>query len=438
MESIMWEALEVFFSITSIALYFLFVLAFLGRKGSASAIVKIAIVAIVLSMRLLLSFVFSENFMVILILSTFSVFLIGFVFYKNKAFNSVITAFFSTLSGGVSESIAVFWVMSSHDVPAAEFTELSIYRIQMVALSNLIMLLVIAIIKLLRKGSMSIMNKKALLVMCTVPIISSLILQQYAFYFVTLPYAPAINEAIPILIITMVSVLMFIIFEVLIRQNEKNQQLMLVRAQNDAHIAHINQLIQHQKQIRTMSHDFRQQVQELYTLSIEKQYDKLQDKLTELSNRSSKDLAVDTGNITLDSILTSKIEVAEMEKINFKRKLDVKAELKYMDAKICVLIGNALDNAIEACMKSEFEKFIGMELTATPKQFLCHIINTLGEMPQPEGEFLKTSKKNALHHGVGLQSMSQICEELGGTMTYNYDEQHFNIWINITFTDASM
>lgn len=253
---------------------------------------------------------------------------------------------------------------------------------------------------------------------------------------VALPYAPTTNEIMPIISIVAVNVLLFILVEILIRQNEKNQKLLLIEVQNDAHITHIKQLTQYQNQIRTMSHDFRQQVQELYTLCVENKSDELQAKLTELSNRRSKDLAMDTGNIMLDSILTSKIEVAEVEKIDFKQKLDVEPELDYINSEICVLLGNALDNAIEACVRSDGDKFIGMELTATPKQFLCHIINTIGATPQADGEFLKTAKQDTLRHGIGLQSMSQICEDVGGTLTYDFNEEHFNLWIKITISRA--
>jgi sensor histidine kinase regulating citrate/malate metabolism len=294
------------------------------------------------------------------------------------------------------------------------------------------MLVIITLVKIFRKGSMSIANKKTMIVLCSMPFLSILALQQYALHFVAVPYAPTAFEVIPILSLIVINVFVFVLVEMLMRQNEKNQKLLIIEVQNDAHKTHIKQLTKYQKQIRMMSHDFRQQVHEFYTLSAEKQYDKLHVQLTELSNRRSENLIVETGNIMLDSILTSKVELAETHKIDFKKKLDVQAELGYITSEICVLIGNALDNAIEACIRADDNKFIGMELTATPKQFLCHIINTVGITPQTDGKFLKTAKQDSLHHGIGLQSMSQICEDLSGTLTYSYDEEYFNLWIKIT------
>lgn len=170
----MWELLEVFFSIISVVLHFLFVLAFLGKKGNASVAVKIAVIIIVFGARLFTGFFFSESFIMIAATASLSVFLIGFAFYKNKIFNAGLAAFFSIFMGGTSEVIAVIIIVNFQNVTVDGFMQFSIYRVQLVAMSNLIMLLVIVLVKLFRKGSLNIANKKVMAILCAMPIISVL------------------------------------------------------------------------------------------------------------------------------------------------------------------------------------------------------------------------------------------------------------------------
>jgi len=193
---------------------------------------------------------------------------------------------------------------------------------------------------------------------------------------------------------------------------------------------HINRLINNHEQIRLMYHDFKQQVDVLYHLCNKKQYDELLGHLSKLSNYHSTFLIVKTGNIMLDAVLSSKKEDAIRQGIDFTFNLNVKPELTYMCMEICILLGNAIDNAIEACVRSCLDKkIIEMDLVADSSRFLLHIKNTVGIVPQVKGKFLKTQKGDNLRHGIGLKSIKQISNKLGGDMTYEYNDNQFNIWI---------
>ena len=58
--------------------------------------------------------------------------------------------------------------------------------------------------------------------------------------------------------------------------------------------------------------------------------------------------------------------------------------------------------------------------------------NTLGVEPEQSGEFFETSKKDKFSHGVGVRSMKQSCEKLGGgNITYSYITEHFMLCLYI-------
>ena len=432
MENLIWVLVEIIFAALFTALTFLFVQAFLQRKRIVHKVLKILVPAIVFIMACIMNTLYIESFIVIICVSTFLAFLLGFVFFDVKTYITAIAAFFSTIAGAISEMIAALLVTSTQNVPIGEVTQFTIYRLQGKTVTVLIMLVFILAIKRFRRGRIGSMNTKVMLALCAMPVISTFIALQLVIHLTGSPHAPTLTDMIPIVSIAVLNVIFFIFIENTIRQNEKTQRMVLIEAQNEAQQMYINLLTENQLQIRTMSHDFRQQVHELHTLCKEKKFDILQDKLFTLSGRESTTLLVDTGNIMLDSILTAKIEIINKNKITLKHKFDITPGLDYLGTEICVLLGNALDNAIEACLREAENRFIGVDISATPDQFLCHIINSIGVKPLTDGSNLLTSKKSNLHHGLGLQSMLRVCRELGGTMTYDFDDKNFNLWIEIT------
>ena len=433
MENIVFIASEAVFATATTILHFLFIHAFLGKKKNTYFISKIIIAFATPPVIFFTSLLFTESTLILAGVSTAYAFLVAFVFFGNKMGSSLIAAFCSVLFGGLAEIIAAFLITSIQNVPLAEMTQLSLYRLQGRTLTILFMLIVVVLTKRFRKGSIETLKTKSMLILILMPFVSIVIIQLYMIFAVTVTNEPTVYEQIPLFCILVSNIFVFVVIENLSRENEKTQRLMIIESQNEAQKNHLEQLKQNHHQILALSHDFRQQVQELYALCEKKEFEKLQTKLFELTNRRTKNFLIDTGNFTLDAILTSKIEIITNENIHFKKIFDIKPGLEYMESGICVLLGNALDNAIEACARSENDRFIALEIIAEPSQFLCMIKNSVGVVPQAEKKFLITSKKNKLHHGVGLQSMRKICDNLGGTMTFEYDEKYFQLWIKIIF-----
>jgi sensor histidine kinase regulating citrate/malate metabolism len=123
---------------------------------------------------------------------------------------------------------------------------------------------------------------------------------------------------------------------------------------------------------------------------------------------------------------------ATMDKydIEFKLKIDIAPEIAELSAEVCALISNALDNAIEACLKSDSERVITAEINSNKTRFLCYIKNTIGETPAYDGQFLRTSK-NESGHGIGLRSMRYTCDRLGGKIKFKFDNEYFELWISL-------
>jgi len=430
MNPITWFLLEFIFAmITTVLTYFL-VRSFLQRKKVEINLLNSTVMAVVLVIKFLTSSYFNDSVIIISSVSIITAFIIGWFYFQSKLARTIMSAMFVFLSGAISELLAGVLIMGFRPVSMGEAMQFGIYRILIRTLSCLFLLIIIILLGRLRKSLMTSMSTKLVLSLCILPLVSILIVQQFTLHVVDTTYTTTINEIIPMISIIIVNIFIFILVETIIWQNEKSKELILIEAQSIAQQKHILQLIDNHEHIRQISHDFKQQVDVLYRLCNEKHYDELLYNLSKLSKHHNSLLIVKTGNLMLDTILSSKKEDAVKQGVEFELKLNVQPMLHYITMDICILLGNAIDNAIEACARSHSnKKSIEMELTADSSRFLFHMKNNIGELPQKEGEFLKTQKADTLRHGIGLQSIKQICKRLDGDMTYEYDNMKFAIWI---------
>jgi len=432
MEDFAWIVIELIFAIMSVAFAYLFMRAFLKDNRDINIIWKIIAIAFVLILRIYTSLFLNEYPLIVSGISIIFAFVIGIVCFRARVFEIGLSAFLSFLAAGSSELVAVFIVTHFHSIHFSYIMGNNIYHLQGRTLLYLIFLILTILVNRFRSASIDTITNKLTLAMCVLPTVSILVAQQFVMHIVTIADTPSISEVIPLLSIIVVNIFIFILIENIVKQNEKNKTLMFFKLQNTAQQQHVRQLLGTYEQVRQMAHDFKHQVGILNALSEEKQYDELSARLFELSSVSHKPLVINTDNIMLDAVLSSKKEEAEKQGIQFQLKLDIDPNLSYMSIELCVLLCNALDNALEACNRSlNLNKSIELELNATTSVFMFKIRNTLGEKPELQAGIFKTKKEDNLRHGVGMQSMKQACKNLGGNITYNHDNEHFRLWVNI-------
>ena len=102
--------------------------------------------------------------------------------------------------------------------------------------------------------------------------------------------------------------------------------------------------------MRGWRHDYHNHLQSMKAYVEMGQYDKLQEYLGLLENDLDQvNQLCDSGNVNLDAILNSKISLAEKNGIRVDYKAACPANLTVSDIDLCALIGNLIDNAVEAC-----------------------------------------------------------------------------------------
>ncbi len=141
----------------------------------------------------------------------------------------------------------------------------------------------------------------------------------------------------------------------------------------------------------------------------------------------------DTGNKTLDIILGEKIYLCKKYNIEFEENINISKLGFIKDIDICAIFANALDNAIEACMKidNDLEKSIQVKATYINGFAIIKFTNTKVNEIKFSDKRIQTSKDNKKIHGIGISSIKYIVGKYNGEVIVNYSENEFILKIMI-------
>lgn len=180
-------------------------------------------------------------------------------------------------------------------------------------------------------------------------------------------------------------------------------------------------------EIRNIKHDLKNQVTILNDLLKDSKYDEAKQHINQLYNDVEKVTSVCyTGNSAVDSIINLKGDYARSCNISFISKITVKS-IDFDAIGICRILGNALDNAIEACERIDIdEKFVCVSMHRLNNKLIIEIENS--SLPVDVNNLI-TSKENKAARGIGMQSIRQTVENMNGYVSCSYDNGCFSIKI---------
>lgn len=124
-------------------------------------------------------------------------------------------------------------------------------------------------------------------------------------------------------------------------------------------------------------------------------------------------LLFETGNIGVDAILNSKISLALHKGIPVNYKAVVPKETTVSDIDLCVVLGNLIDNAVEACLEVEREnQFIRLYIGQFQQQLYISVSNATHETARKLDEDYISHKRG--NHGHGLKRINRIVDKYEG------------------------
>lgn len=204
----------------------------------------------------------------------------------------------------------------------------------------------------------------------------------------------------------------------------KKTYLKLVEYQTEQSEKHLNEVRSIHKEMRGYKHDFHHHLQALKGQLEAGEVDRALAYIEQLDNQlMNVDTLLKTGNVSLDAILSAKIVQAKAENIAVTVKANVPDALTISDLELSIIIGNLLDNAIEACRTVTGERFIRIFISMKGTMLYFSMLNAAGAKKKKTGSLFATHKDGV--HGFGLRRAETILEEHGGWVKYNSEDGAF-------------
>lgn len=133
-----------------------------------------------------------------------------------------------------------------------------------------------------------------------------------------------------------------------------------------------------------------------------------------------------TGHKIADAILNEKHRIHSDVNIKFEGCIP-----QFIDnVDLCIVLGNAVDNAIEACEKlNETDKIIDMTANYQQSYFILIMKNPVTKDYTIYGSFPETTKEDPLKHGFGLSNIKRIVDKYDGDMSVEADNGIFTLYL---------
>lgn len=163
--------------------------------------------------------------------------------------------------------------------------------------------------------------------------------------------------------------------------------------------------------MRGWRHDYRHHIQTMKVHMANREYEETEKYLAMLDEDLTQvETVIRTGNRMVDAILNSKLSIAAQKEIQVKAQANIPVTLSVNELDLCIIIGNLLDNAIDACTALPIkDRLIRIYMDIKGNYLYFSLLNTAeGKKRQEFG----TTKGEG--HGFGISRIDALVKKYNG------------------------
>lgn len=191
-----------------------------------------------------------------------------------------------------------------------------------------------------------------------------------------------------------------------------------------------------QKEISSIRHDIKNHLQMIVYMLDQKEYDNAKsyiNKLYTITNKLSAPLY--SGNNMVDIILNKIIIIAKNKDIVLDMNVMLPKNIPIEDTDVCIILGNLLDNAVEACDRMGKDEHKKIEILITKKKgyIFIKISNTFNGEVHIVNSIYESVKKGIRFCGIGLSNIKNVVDKYEGIMNIKHQNNIFEVGILIPY-----
>ncbi|MFP3156378.1 ATP-binding protein [Lachnospiraceae bacterium ZAX-1] len=228
--------------------------------------------------------------------------------------------------------------------------------------------------------------------------------------------------AIGAIVLLFMNITIFLVYDRFAQYTEVNKRNLIYEQQLELCSQNAAERQAKDQEIRKLRHNMKEHLTSLHGMATKgdtSSISKYIENLMPLSSQYCPDDLSRTGNIVVDSLINYKCSIAKSEGVSIKGKVLVPVELPFQGGHISIILGNLLENSLEACKDvDENKRLIEINLLYEKNMLFITVKNSFtGKRKQTSDGTFMTTKRNSKSHGIGLLSVRDAVKQYDGELT---------------------
>jgi len=188
--------------------------------------------------------------------------------------------------------------------------------------------------------------------------------------------------------------------------------------------------------LRIMKHDYKFHLNTALDMLRRGEIEKSDEYLSGLQNQlEERELINFSDNPVINSLVADYAGKCRKLKIDFNVSINIPSDFSLSNYEMCIVLGNLLENAVEACQKIESgsngERQIKLAIKPQGEQLAVMVRNTFNGEVIKEGEKYISTKKHDTNrkHGIGLESVMAVVGSYGEMFHVEHDDKWFSVFV---------
>lgn len=220
--------------------------------------------------------------------------------------------------------------------------------------------------------------------------------------------------------------IMMYVFDSLSKSFQERTQAEIVRREKTYYHNQSELLQKNYEELRQFRHDIKNKILVIRQMLEQNETERIYEYISQIASKlDNTKVYSQSGNVVIDNIINYKLGKAEEQGVKVKADIGIPSQIKIEDDDIVIILGNLLDNAIEATARLENNRYIEVNIEYNKDCVFIIVKNSYDNIINIVNGTIKTRKKDDVLHGIGLKSVEATVEKYDGAINYEHSQDEF-------------